>query len=229
MRYRIGTYQHLEGIKALGQISQLPCDCSRSNPLQHGARCEVQNGQGMGAGSHSGIQDHDVIIGKDEGFPETCSKQFSGQCHLGADRLHRRVVHAAVFPELWIVRAQELLVEVPPRVCRLAQLRRVLSLDGAFEQFDGHPQLLSNSWGLQQLQPLGEQAVLPLKRIHSYCGPQTLRSLESCQQERVGHRLGVGVGKLSVIFFWEEQPGPLTYQRPKGTGLSSQRSPHIIP
>ena len=93
----------------------------------------------------------------------------------------------------------------------------------------GIRKLLSNSRSLQELQRLGEQAVLPLKRIHSYCRPQTLRPLESCQQERVGHRLGVGVGKLGVVSFWEEQPAPLAGQRPKGTGFSFQRSLHIVP
>ena len=64
--------------------------------------------------------------------------------------------------------------------------------------------------------------------FHGHERHQAFRTFKPGQQERIRHRLCIGIRKLSLVPLREQEAAPLVRQQSKRTALSPQRRLHII-
>ena len=221
----VGTDQDLEGVDALGRARGRRGDApavllDAIQGVAHGA-------QDVGAGPGRGVQRHHALRGDAVRLVEADVEQVGGQAHLGLHHLPRRVVDAPVAAHLGVVLGEEVLVEVEPGVRGVRgpvlherplplEDARVDAGDDPVQQVDRRAQGGTRPGVAEHAQRLRQQGVAGAQRRDGIVGGQVVGAGEPGQQQRVGERLGVGVGELGVAGVGEEDAAPVGGQVGQG-------------
>ena len=224
----VRTHQDLEAEEPMRQLLKAVVDHARPVPAAHDGLRVIENAQQISARARRRIQHVHVVVRERVRLVEPRQQQFRREPRLRLHDLDGRVVDAPVVPQAHIVGAQELLVEVDPRVALPVQARSVHRADRPLQQLDGGDEFPADGLDLQKAQRLGEQAVLGLQRFGRERRRQPLRPLEAGEQQRVGQRLRVGVRELVVAPFGEQQPRPFVGEAAQRAVRFADRRAHLV-
>ena len=171
----------------------------------------LECGQQIRSGADGGIEDADVVVREAEVLVESRAEQLGDEARLGLDHLRGREIDAALLPQVRVVGGEEILVEVQPQVAITSAPRQDIwfdCLDHALQEVHGHGHFFARCRVCEHAQDLREQAVPSVESFSGF-GVQIRLALDPREQQRVGHRLRVGVGELRIVRVREEVFPPL--------------------
>ena len=229
-RHRVSADHQLESIHVISQRGGLARHSARALLGLNAGEGVLDNAEQIGPGANRRIKGDDTRVGETQRFTQAMNEQVIDQAHLGAYHLDRSVVDAGVLTQLGIINGQEILVEIEPGVIAGSRQRGGRHhRDDAQQQIEGRGDVGAGIGVRQNLQGARQQVVLGGERsLGAFERKRIGGVFAATQQQRKGHGLGVGVGKLIVGCVGKEELPPVPRQLHQGRSRPLEGIGHVV-
>ena len=229
MRHRIGANKDFKPVHISGHLLGPRRNATYARPVAHLLQTVLDGRHRIGAGANSRVQKHHPVIGESQHLAEAVFQQLTGKAHLKFDHLSWCVIHTIFTAQFRVIGGEKVLVEIEPYVrVSFQKIMWVKRLKRSFQQLEPDAQFFIRLILTKQFQRTGQQSIATVQHGRRIRHIKRCRAVQSRQKHRIGHRLGVGVGKLRIIGIREEIIAPFIRQKTDCRPVIRQRDLDLI-